>query len=692
MVHFGHYILANRIPEWESHYIGYKALKKRINEYASRASHASSEEREQIISSFAQLLDSQVERIVLFLMEKQGLLAEKLLKLAEKQEKSLAAMEIDVEAATSYHLIEEYRAIGQELLKLLNFVEMNTTGLRKILKKFDKRVGFRFREQYLASRINHPYSQLQQVFKQVGIGALMGTIAQNLAQLSSGHSHRQSYFSLFRKSSLPIEHEPIIKALEGALHRLTKEVTFMSFVANDLLLPEPSDHALETADEREFHFMSVQLNLWNTFLYMANYYIVVPTSDDYAETLHVPGTMNGVIIGAMPLAALVSALVYSWWSNFSYRAPLFISTLLLMAGNLMYALALPFHSFWFLVIGRALSGLGGARAINRRYLMDHVPVKHLTNVSASFVIASSLGMAAGPALASLLIKLDFQMLGFPVNQFTAPGWVMLLLWGIYLIVSLFAFKEPKRLSVNHDTENQVHSAFVDDGSDSGSGITDPLLGEETVPAKGRKPAGTISELFRAINTPVQILLLVYFMLKFAVEMLVSESGIISEFYFQWSSSQVGYFLGALGLAVLPICAVVANYISNTFADRVVIFWTEILIALGVIANICYYPLFRYTTVQYVASAIVIFLSTNVLEGVNMSLLSKVMPSRLSRGVFNCGFLSTEAGTLARALSDGLISLAGKAGMEYLLIVTMIPTLVLVLATIACTWIGYYTLY
>jgi MFS family permease len=53
--------------------------------------------------------------------------------------------------------------------------------------------------------------------------------------------------------------------------------------------------------------------------------------------------------------------------------------------------------------------LGGARAINRRYISDHVPVKELTSASAAFVSASALGMAAGPALAGFFNNIDFQV-------------------------------------------------------------------------------------------------------------------------------------------------------------------------------------------------------------------------------------------------------------------------------------------
>ncbi len=58
-----------------------------------------------------------------------------------------------------------------------------------------------------------------------------------------------------------------------------------------------------------------------------------------------------------------------------------------------------------------LSGcrLGNVRAISRRYIADHVPVKELTRASAAFVTASALGMAAGPALAGLLNNINFKV-------------------------------------------------------------------------------------------------------------------------------------------------------------------------------------------------------------------------------------------------------------------------------------------
>jgi hypothetical protein len=61
-------------------------------------------------------------------------------------------------------------------------------------------------------------------------------------------------------------------------------------------------------------------------------------------------------------------------------------------------------------------------------------------------------------------------------------------------------------------------------------------------------------------------------------------------------------------------------------------------------------------------------------------------------VFNCGFLSTETGTLARTLADVLITITGWAGEQNLLNFSIIPTFFLVIVAAVYTWIGYFSLY
>ena len=102
---------------------------------------------------------------MLFLLQQQGHLANRIEDLGAQR----AAIARQVDTSRVLQLRENYREVGRDLVKLLRFVDMNATGLRKILKKFDKRFGYKFTDYYVTTRANHPYSQLQQVFKQVVI-------------------------------------------------------------------------------------------------------------------------------------------------------------------------------------------------------------------------------------------------------------------------------------------------------------------------------------------------------------------------------------------------------------------------------------------------------------------------------------------------------------------------------------------
>lgn len=118
------------------------------------------------------ILNLQIEKIVLFLLEQQGLLASRL---SNRREEYDALLQ-QPEGKEVSEVQEAYRAVGQDLLRLLFFVEMNAIGLRKILKKFDKRLGYKFTDYYVKTRSNHPYSQLRQVFKHVVMCSMSSTL------------------------------------------------------------------------------------------------------------------------------------------------------------------------------------------------------------------------------------------------------------------------------------------------------------------------------------------------------------------------------------------------------------------------------------------------------------------------------------------------------------------------------------
>ncbi|XP_037455025.1 SPX domain-containing membrane protein OsI_08463-like [Triticum dicoccoides] len=694
MVNFGKVLASDQLEEWKEYYINYKMMKKKVKQYVQQTQDGG-RNHEQVLKEFSRMLDEQIEKVVLFLLKQQGHLASRIEKLGQQR----AILTEHSEISQVSQVREAYRQVGLDLVKLLRFVDMNATGIRKILKKFDKRFGYRFTDYYVSTRANHPYSQLQPIFKQVGIVAVAGALTRNLASLQD---HQGSFISIYDHPSITLK-DPVIEQINNSVQKLTHSTTFLTFLGQHaMIIPEDVQTSSEDlVDDQSYHFMSLMLNLVNTFLYMVNTYIIVPTADDYSVSLGAAATVCGVIIGSMAVAQVFSSVYFSAWSNRSYFRPLVFSSIMLFSGNLLYALAYDLNSLTVLILGRLLCGLGSARAVNRRYISDCVPLKIRLKASAGFVSASALGMACGPALAGLL-QTEFKIYAVTFNQNTLPGWIMSLAWVGNLIWLWISFKEPDHFA----KENAVNTQSSDSGhgrdDNLEGGLAQPLLTEakerqdenadnnENDPKESHKAATSIAAAYRLLTPSVKVQLLIYFMLKFAMEILLSESSVVTTFYFNWSTSTVAIFLAVLGLTVLPVNVIVGSYITNLFQDRQILVASEIMVLIGIASSFHFGS--SYCVAQYVVSALITFVFAEVLEGVNLSLLSRVMSSRLSRGTYNGGLLSTEAGTLARVAADMTITAAGYLGQSQLLNATLLPSLVICVASIAATFGTYNTLY
>ncbi|KAG2653023.1 SPX domain-containing membrane protein OsI_08463-like [Panicum virgatum] len=697
MVNFGKRLMADQLEEWREYYINYKMMKKKVKQYIQQT-QTGGKNREQVLKEFSRVLDDQIEKIVLFLLQQQGHLASRIEDLGEQR---AALMEQQSDLSQICQLREAYREVGYDLVKLLRFLDINATGIRKILKKFDKRFGYKFTDYYVSTRANHPYSQLQQIFKQVGVVAVVGALSRNLAYLQD---NRGSFSSIYDHPSLTIK-DPVIEQINHSVQKLTHSTNFMQFLGQHALIVAEDMHSgSDLVDDQSYHFLSLLLNLVNTFLYMVNTYIIVPTADDYSVSLGAAATVCGVIIGSMAVAQIFSSVYFSAWSNKSYFRPLVFSSIMLFLGNLLYALAYDLNSLTALIVGRLLCGLGSARAVNRRYISDCVPLKTRLQASAGFVSASALGMACGPALAGLL-QTKFRIYGLTFNQNTLPGWVMCLAWLAYLFWLWISFKEPGHIATENSVNTQSSDSAHRVSGNLEDGLGQPLLldakdrddedvedndDNEEDPEESHKPATSLAAAYRLLTPSVKVQLLIYFMLKFAMEILLSESSVVTTFYFNWTTSTVAIFLAVLGLTVLPVNVIVGSYVTNLFQDRQILVASEIMVLIGIVMSFCFTP--HYSVPQYVTSAIITFVFAEVLEGVNLSLLSRVMSSRLSRGTYNGGLLSTEAGTLARVAADMTITAAGNLGQSRLLNATLLPSLVICVSSIVATFCTYNSLY
>lgn len=147
--------------------------------------------------------------------------------------------------------------------------------------------------------------------------------------------------------------DPVIYLIHASVDKLTRSTNFLQFLGQHALIIEEGEAQV---DEEKYYFMSLMLNLVNTFLYMVNTYIIVPTADDYSMSLGAAATVCGIIIGSMAVAQVFSSVYFSAWSNKSYFKPLVFSSIVLFLGNTLYALAYDLNSLTILLVGRLLCG------------------------------------------------------------------------------------------------------------------------------------------------------------------------------------------------------------------------------------------------------------------------------------------------------------------------------------------------
>ena len=642
---FGEQILARQHEPWAVYYLDYSLLKEEL----------ACDQR-----AFVKALEAQLEKILCFVLEEEGRIARNLHELRQEQRRSSV-------------LESQYWDTATDLLHLLQFLDLNVTGLRKILKKHDKHSGTKLMPVYFGG--SDPL--VVALLGEESIGALVSLLETGLVELRQpaiapdtpallssltplqrSHKRFQSEASL--TSAISTSHpDYVLWQIHVARRRLRQTSELVQYLATTLLLSEGSIHDGDDDETLHDHQLSNLLNLLSTFLYMTNYYIVAPTSGHYAQQLGGSPALAGMIIGMTPVAALLSTLLYSWWTSHSYKHALCFASCCSCLGNILYALGLPYHSLSLVLWGRLLNGFGSARSINRRYIADAYAPRDRTAASATFVTAGALGMATGPAIASALHWTIWDTSNVWWQAENSIGWTMAIAWLVYFVTLVLYFENPPRkedglgeqkrlLGSEHDKDDENASYQMNgDRALLSSRSTEPL----EVP------------VWR--NVPVLTTFWVYFVLKLVLECSLSSTSMLTHYYFGWDASAVGVYLAVLGLLVLPTNGVVVNLVTRYgWEDRQWIVGLLVGITVGCVLLLQFSSVYSWH--HYVLGSVTIFLATNALEGPNMSLLSKTIPHSWRRGIFNVGLLATEAGTLGRAVGDVFLTVCGHQGLEYLL--------------------------
>eukprot|EP00891_Asterochloris_glomerata_P001311 jgi/Astpho2/1311/Aster-06184 len=591
--------------------------------------------------------------------------------------------------------IHKLRDLAQEICHLLGFVSLNMRGLRKSLKKYAKNVEpLKPTPGYLALEIEHPHEpgwkMLQGTFLPAQVAADLDNMQNHPSLQRSGDKLRGMYAKLrawravlLKRSTQDLEDatsaadvdlaqsmEEVLEHMESAKTEARRNASLVHALewyarrAGIFEPPPPDEKAVAT-------MLGLILNCTSSGLYMANYQLVLPNIRDYLFYIGSGASVAGLVIGCSDVASIPGTVVYSVWTNSSFKAPLIASGIACLAGNFLYCLGYDFQSFWILLLARLITGFGSARTVNRRYIADFTPKAQRTKASAAFVTCSAAGMALGPLLALPLQHFpDLHYLGLSFNPVTMGAWVMSAIWVVFLTITLICFSEPP-----------VRASQIDHSQDSLPDAEQPLLGNRhangspvvnerpsSLDKGGHSPASDHGHKhpaqaktmvpgtpdWKATIQPTLCAIIVLYLLKLVQQAYLDSLPLFTSRLYGWTAGEAGLLLAAFGISVIPVNTIVgyvADYVSDRTVNASALFLTIVACAMCFCAGS---PMWLYFS-----GGLLLFFCTVVLEGTAMSLCSKVMHPSLASGTWNAGLISTEAGTIGRLCGNFLLSVVAK---------------------------------
>jgi hypothetical protein len=354
------------------------------------------------------------------------------------------------------------------------------------------------------------------------------------------------------------------------------------------------------------------------------------------------------------------------------------------------------------LFGRLLTGLSSLDFLNKHLIIQHQlnddALKDLSNLR----LAQITGMAVGLLVGSLHFEQkSFMIAGerFIINAQTLPGYIMSFIWCcviVFLLVSdiqvinigknFSEMRTDTSLSVS-DHEEDYSKVMIRHPSESTIGA-EKLDDDETVTIPISVHFTNVVNLLRRskrlvmCNIAVPITLFFYAFVCMTKEIIFTLSIIIGIRYFQWPGRYSALVLFGLALLTIPVNLAV-SYINCWTGERLLVKKSLKVMLFGILCIINYQALFiLFNDIQHIFStqstdaplttyynwsfgfidywicATVIFLSSTALEGLSLSLMSKVSPSKLNDSPINCSVLAPAIGCIGRIVGESMIIFVG----------------------------------
>lgn len=418
------------------------------------------------------------------------------------------------------------------------------------------------------------------------------------------------------------------------------------------------------------------------FLLNMTFFIIVPTSAAYANALGASTWFSGLTIGISTLIAGMFLVPFSKRYSRVYRMPILFSSVCILVGEIVYALAGAANTAWLMFAGRVILGAGFVSWMYvKKYMTDAAVVgtAKRTMMSACLVTTQVGGMAVGPFVGGLLSKQIRQMTDEHRlwNGFTASGWLMAGIFGAFFAVTWLVFRDP----VVAQPETQLELAALAASSNAAS------LGSKKDVVQAEVP--TLRSMMRELNwaQKFSVMTMCWFSMVNFLVLGAWEANIpvFGHLRFGWSEYQAGNVIALGGLATMPILFTLV-FATKYLQDRLILAagllfgLLGLSLHMGALESPARSAVSKLGTLHslnfgsFFTSWFLVALGYNMLTTVTLSLLSKQVPAKYNGLTSTVIQLSNYTGRISGALWGSTIYQVGQFSIVSLeLAVTLIGT-------------------
>lgn len=572
MVKFGKSFRNGQISAWKDQYINYKALKHFIKEQSNAKAKPGQVNDEnqpaqmnktELVKNFVGLMDKELKKVYMFFVQN-----ERELYIEINSRLHLRRGYYQLDSAGIEKEFDELTRIAIFTTELTKYIYDNIKAIVKILKKFDKKFQHfnpNLSNSYVVGKLEMKNSDLLYIFQFKIIDevcALLEDLKNDLddvfKRLGGQVNQKQTDVNeglLKNEGGQGGNSQSIISKSNGITTRIQNIDGYYKELQNQykawnrvLKLKEyATSNQSTTSEDIEMNASATLLsssgkviseaNKWNVILTLLQKFycaacstLVIPNNYstllyDYKNSEY----YSGLVLSMTPIGGIISMIVTKYMIIKSYKIPMIISSLLALIGNILYTVGIAADSIALHCISRLLIGFALNSRVHRKYLLDYIPKRKISNYMLSFKLCYLMGNAVGP-----LITLIFSFVGgnrtdniFLFNEYTNPSWFATFGAAVILVLVCIFYAEPVDASFNAYAEGQAPSetasrsnsfsldgAFTNKESDKLKEINDKLnqfneenqysdtnlvsSSIESIMVRERGPGNTISKAFTII--------------------------------------------------------------------------------------------------------------------------------------------------------------------------------------------------